>query len=156
MQQVLRSKKYKITINQDFENVIELCKKIKRKGQADTWITKDMKNAYMQLHQMGLAHSVEVWNKDKQLVGGLYGINLGTVFYGESMFHTESNTSKLAFITLAQAFPFSLIDCQVYTKHLESLGASMISGKEFYKKIVNETKKPNILNDFTNFVQNEK
>jgi leucyl/phenylalanyl-tRNA--protein transferase len=105
----------------------------KRVGQQGTWITNDMKKAYLELHNRGLAKSYEVWEKDA-LVGGLYGIDLGHVFCGESMFSSSTNASKFAFIHLAQELEikkYRLIDCQMYTKHLESLGAEEISRKEF-------------------------
>ncbi|MCO4293608.1 leucyl/phenylalanyl-tRNA--protein transferase [Solitalea sp. MAHUQ-68] len=130
MRQVMRSNKFKITVNQNFEQVIASCKYIVRKDQPDTWITKEMQQAYIQLHQLGYAHSVEVWQKE-ELVGGLYGINLGRVFFGESMFHLVSNASKAAFIYLAQQFPFSIIDCQMETEHLKSLGGQSIPLEDF-------------------------
>jgi len=156
MKQVLKSKKYSITIDQDFEQVIQKCSTTKRKDQTGTWITNDMEKAYINLHLQNYAHSVEVWNENNKLVGGLYGINLGTVFYGESMFHEESNTSKLALISLIQNFNFSIIDCQVYTKHLASLGATEINADDFYKIIVKDSQKTNILNRNFNFVNQTK
>jgi leucyl/phenylalanyl-tRNA--protein transferase len=152
MRQILYGKKYNITLNKDFEAVIKACRIAKRKNQLGTWIHDEVSEAYTELHRRGIAHSVEVWNKKNDLVGGLYGLNLGTVFYGESMFHTESNTSKLAFITLVQSFPFSVIDCQVHTKHLESLGAGYISRLNFLEKNVKESKKENLLARNTNFM----
>ena len=101
--------------------------------QLGTWITDDMKQAYLKLHELGFAKSVEVW-QDEKLVGGLYGIDLGHIFCGESMFSKESNTSKLAFIHLVQQLEneqYKLIDCQVYNEHLESLGAREIPRSEF-------------------------
>ena len=135
MKSILNKSDFKYTINQDFEQVINNCKTISREGQKDTWITDEMKKAYIQLHKKGLATSVEVW-KNKQLVGGLYGVNLGAVFCGESMFTVESNASKFGFINFVLEFKKNggkLIDCQVYTKHLESLGAKNISREEFLK-----------------------
>ena len=151
MKQVIKSNKYHLTMNQDFDGVIHACSKIPRRDQLGTWIHDEMEEAYLLLHQRGIAHSVEVWNAQQELVGGLYGINLGTVFYGESMFHKESNTSKLALIHLAHAFPFSLIDCQVYTQHLARLGAREISLEKFLKINVKESKKTNLLNRNINF-----
>lgn len=131
MKQILRNKGYKITINKAFKTVITECSKIKRSGQAGTWITKSMISAYTKLFELGYAKSVEVWNNDV-LVGGLYGIDLGNdVFCGESMFAKQSNASKLAFISFIQNTNYKLIDCQVYTNHLESLGAEEISREEF-------------------------
>lgn len=150
MKQLIRSEKYQLSINKDFPAVIAHCQQVSRRGQAGTWITDEMLAAYTELHRRGLAHSVEVW-RESTLQGGLYGINLGTVFFGESMFHNESNTSKLAIIKLAQAFPFSLIDCQVHTKHLESLGARDMELSSFLSVIVKETKKQNLIDRSTNF-----
>ncbi|OUR98278.1 leucyl/phenylalanyl-tRNA--protein transferase [Flavobacteriales bacterium 33_180_T64] len=133
MNQVLRSTSFEVTINKDFEAVIEHCSKIKRNGQEGTWITKNMKEAYVKLHKLGYALSVEVWLENK-LVGGLYGLDMKNgVFCGESMFSTISNASKVGFITFIQNSSYSLIDCQVYTNHLESLGAEDISRDEFLK-----------------------
>ena len=127
MKQVLRTCNYSVTINKAFKDVIIECSKIKRNGQAGTWITNSMVKAYENLHELGYAKSVEVW-KDDKLVAGLYGIDLGNnVFCGESMFTKESNASKAGFITFIQNSNYKLIDCQVYTKHLESLGAEEIS-----------------------------
>lgn len=133
MRQVIRSNKFRISWNTQFETVIDACSAIKRKDQKGTWITPEMKSAYLRLHHMGIAKSIEVWEKDL-LVGGLYGIDLGRVFCGESMFSKTSNASKFAFISLAielQQKRYKLIDCQVYTAHLESLGAEEIPRKQF-------------------------
>lgn len=135
MAQVIKSNKFRITWNTQFEEVVNACSAIKRKGQAGTWITPEMKSAYLKLHQMGIAKSIEVWENDN-LVGGLYGIDLGNVFCGESMFSRKSNASKFAFISLAKELKqkeYKLIDCQVYTAHLESLGAEEIPRKQFIK-----------------------
>ncbi|WP_033959872.1 leucyl/phenylalanyl-tRNA--protein transferase [Psychroserpens jangbogonensis] len=133
MKQVLRNSDFEITVNKDFEGIISNCSKIKRDGQKGTWITNDLKDAYVKLHNLGVAKSVEVWlNED--LVGGFYGIDLDNgVFCGESMFSKVSNASKVAFITFIQNTNYKLIDCQVYTNHLESLGAEDISREEFLK-----------------------
>lgn len=112
---------------------MEACAEIERMGQEGTWITDSMKEAYLRLHELGFARSYEVW-EDKKLVGGLYGIDLGQVFCGESMFSKANNASKFAFIKLAKDLKehnYKFIDCQVYTKHLASLGAEEISRKEF-------------------------
>lgn len=133
MKQVLKKKEYDFTINKDFEQVINNCKTITRKGQEGTWITDEVKKAYTLLHKKGFAHSAEAW-KDGKLVGGLYGIRLGKIFFGESMFSNESNASKFGFIKYIEYLKsegVELIDCQVYTGHLESLGARMISRKAF-------------------------
>ena len=133
MRKILNGNRFTLTKNANFEFVLECCSKIKRAGQEGTWITADMKKAYLKLHQKGIAHSYEVW-EDNAIVGGLYGVDLGHVFCGESMFSLVSNASKFAFINLAKelsAKNYKLIDCQVYTEHLESLGAVEISRSEF-------------------------
>ena len=109
--------------------VIMNCKNKYRQGQNGTWITNEMEEAYNQLHQQGVAHSAEAWSNG-MLVGGLYGIKLGKIFFGESMFSLQSNASKFAFINYVQQLQKEnvvLIDCQLHTNHLESLGAKMIS-----------------------------
>lgn len=131
MKQVLRNCDYTVTVNTDFAQVIKQCALIKRSGQSSTWITNDMIEAYIELHNLGYATSVEVW-KDEVLAAGFYGVDLGNkVFCGESMFTKESNASKVGFITFVQNSDYKLIDCQVYTQHLESLGAEEISRKVF-------------------------
>ncbi|MEM6514982.1 MAG: leucyl/phenylalanyl-tRNA--protein transferase [Bacteroidota bacterium] len=131
MKQILNGDKFKISINQDFEQVISNCSIIKRAGQKGTWITRNMKSAYLKLHELGYAKSVEVW-QDEHLVGGLYGVDLNNgIFSGESMFTKVSNASKFGFIKFIQDSDYKLIDCQVYTRHLESLGAEDISRTEF-------------------------
>lgn len=134
MQKVLSSGAFTVTTDLCFEKVIAACSSIERPGQDGTWITAEMKAAYVQLHQKGYAHSVEVWQGDS-LVGGLYGIKTGNVFCGESMFSLVSNASKAALIHLC-GLGCHLIDCQVYTPHLASMGARMISRAE-YMKFVN-------------------
>lgn len=133
MGKVIKSNQFHLTKNHCFEAVIDQCAKIKREGQEGTWITSEMKDAYLNLHESGFADSYEVWEEDS-LVGGLYGINLGHIFCGESMFSLTSNASKFAFIKLAEELQqknYRLIDCQLYTKHLETLGAEEIPRKEF-------------------------
>ena len=133
MHRFIIKNEFRITWNKAFEQVIDHCQKSPRKDQLGTWITEEMKEAYIKLHKLGFATSVEVWSED-ELVGGLYGIDLGHVFCGESMFSKVSNTSKLAFIHLVQELQkkdYKLIDCQVYNEHLESLGAREISREEF-------------------------
>jgi len=132
MRQILRQGRFTITFDQDFQAVITACQK-PRPGQAGTWITREMKEAYIALHEQGYAHSVEAW-QEGVLVGGLYGVSLGRCFFGESMFSRVSNASKAAFITLAAELSlrsFGLIDCQVRSSHLASLGARDIPRKEF-------------------------
>ena len=116
-----------------FSAVIKACKATERKGQDGTWIKSEVEIAYTALHNLGIAHSVEAW-LNGQLVGGLYGIKIGKVFFGESMFSHISNASKYAFITYVQQLKSEgivLIDCQIYTEHLESLGAKMIMRQQF-------------------------
>ncbi|MFC4723146.1 leucyl/phenylalanyl-tRNA--protein transferase [Geojedonia litorea] len=131
MKQVLKNKCFLVTINKDFEAVIIECSKAKREGQSGTWITKSMIDAYIKLHHLGYATSVEVW-QDSELVGGFYGIDLGNdVFCGESMFAKVSNASKAGFISFIQNTNYKLIDCQVHTHHLQSLGAVEIPRTKF-------------------------
>ncbi len=137
MKQLLKKEEFQFTINNAFEEVINNCKTINRKGQEGTWITNEVKKAYTLLHKKGFAHSAEVW-KDGVLSGGLYGVKLGKVFFGESMFSKESNASKYAFIKYCEQLKtegIELIDCQVYTEHLKSMGARMIPRNEFIKLI---------------------
>jgi leucyl/phenylalanyl-tRNA--protein transferase len=133
MSQLIKKNRFKFKTDYNFKEVINQCKTIARRGQESTWITDEVKAAFLRLHELGCAHSAETWLDDK-LVGGLYGIRLGNVFFGESMFSTESNASKYAFINYVQLLNqdgIELIDCQVYTAHLESLGARMIKRSNF-------------------------
>ena len=133
MKRVLKKEPFKVTHNKAFKDVIQNCAKAKRNGQQGTWITNDMIEAYTKLHQLGFAKSVEVW-LNNELVGGLYGIQItDSLFCGESMFANVSNASKVAFITFIQSSNYTLIDCQLHTKHLESLGAKYISRSDFLK-----------------------
>lgn len=124
LRKAIRKNPYQLTLDTAFEQVIVSCAKTPRPGQQGTWITQDMKEAYGRLHEYGIAHSVEAWLDDK-LVGGLYGVSLGDVFCGESMFAHADNASKIAFVALVQqvqAWGIKLIDCQVHTPHLEHFG----------------------------------
>jgi leucyl/phenylalanyl-tRNA--protein transferase len=135
MRNILNRNIFKVTFNQNFKEVISNCQKIKRDGQNGTWITNDMIEAYCKLNELGIAKSVEVWQKG-ELVGGLYGIDLGHIFCGESMFSKVSNASKVAFIELASQLKFAnykVLDCQVYNEHLESLGCREIDRTDFMK-----------------------
>jgi leucyl/phenylalanyl-tRNA---protein transferase len=128
LKQSIKRQQFTVTIDKDFEKVIKNCAKTPRKGEKGTWITHEMKNAYIRLHEAGFAHSAEAW-LDGKLVGGLYGVALGKVFFGESMFHHVPNASKIAFYYLVEklsTWNFEIIDAQVYTNHLESLGGEMI------------------------------
>lgn len=127
LRQLVKKSSFTITRNQAFEQVITQCQKIPREGQNGTWITDDMKRAYIQLFHLGKAQSIEVW-KDETLVGGLYGVDLKGVFCGESMFSVESNASKMAFVYLIdylKAEGYQLLDCQVYNSYLNYLGAQL-------------------------------
>lgn len=131
MKRLLRSKHYQITSNQDFSSVIDNCAAIHRPGQDGTWITAEMKKAYKELHNIGVAQSIEVWDHQQELAGGIYGVKVGSVFCGESMFSKEANASKAALIWLCQNTDISLIDCQLPNPHLLSLGAEMINQRAF-------------------------
>jgi leucyl/phenylalanyl-tRNA--protein transferase len=133
MRQLLKKDVFEFTVNKAFAQVIENCRIAERPGQDGTWINDDIISAYSRLHQLGYAWSAETWQHGK-LVGGLYGIRMGRVFFGESMFSTVSNASKYAFIKWATQLRqegTALIDCQVFTEHLESLGARMVPRAEF-------------------------
>jgi leucyl/phenylalanyl-tRNA---protein transferase len=137
MKQLLKKQAFEFSVNRDFNAVISSCKTITRRGQDGTWITEEMRNAFNDLHAAGYAHSAEVWSKG-ELVGGLYGVRLGKIFFGESMFSRQSNASKYAFIRYLEHLKkegVELIDCQVYTAHLESLGAEMIPRSRFLNLI---------------------
>lgn len=138
MRNIINRNMFKVTWNTAFEQVIKSCRTIKRDGQPGTWITEEMQEAYCTLHKMGYAKSVEVW-QDDVLVGGLYGVDLGNIFCGESMFSKVSNASKFAFIALAQKLQnekYHLLDCQVHNDHLESLGAREIP-RDIFIKVLN-------------------
>jgi leucyl/phenylalanyl-tRNA--protein transferase len=133
MRNVLNQNKFKVTFNKAFKEVIHHCQQIERTGQEGTWITNDIVSSYTKLHELGFAKSVEVWQND-MLVGGLYGVDLGNVFCGESMFSKVSNASKVAFVTLIthlKEHQYKLLDCQVHNHHLQSLGAFEISRDTF-------------------------
>lgn len=132
MRKVLRENQFSFTENKCFEEVISNCKMAERPGQDGTWISDEMVKAYVELHKMGLAKSVEVW-LDGKLVGGFYGIEGKRIFCGESMFTKVSNASKAGFIYFVEKYKeqYELIDCQVYTEHLESLGAREIDAQDF-------------------------
>jgi leucyl/phenylalanyl-tRNA--protein transferase len=140
MRNILNKDEFSVTFNQNFRDVISHCQKVKRDGQSGTWITNDMIDAYCKLHGLGIAKSVEVW-QDDILVGGLYGVDLGHVFCGESMFSLVSNASKVAFIALVNNLKkenYKLLDCQVYNPHLESLGCREIPREEFMQILLQQ------------------
>lgn len=142
LRQILRRKEFHVTFNKHFSDVISNCRKIVRKDQEGTWITPGIREAYESLHQKGLAISVEVWKEDV-LVGGLYGVDLQGVFCGESMFSKASNASKVAMYHLVEFLKekdYALIDCQVYTEHLSSLGAREISRADFLDLLAKHSK----------------
>jgi leucyl/phenylalanyl-tRNA--protein transferase len=144
MRQLIKKKLFTFTIDKAFREVIANCKTIARRGQESTWITDEVKEAYIGLHEAGHAHSAEAW-LDGQLAGGLYGIRMGKAFFGESMFNKVSNASKYAFTCYTEhlrAGGVELIDCQVHTEHLESLGARMIPREEFIERLGSLTGSP--------------
>ena len=145
LKKTLRSQRFNITCGQAFSEVIDYCSKPRTRDKsinllevsAQTWLTQDMKTAYIDLHKAGFAQSIECWH-DKHLVGGLYGVTIAGMFFGESMFSTENDSSKVALVALCQYLQkhgIHWIDCQVESKHLVSLGAVNISRKNFIKKI---------------------
>ena len=144
LRQVLKNNIYEITIDAAFPEVIRNCAGAKRKGDEGTWITEEITDAYIQLHRSGFAHSIESW-QNGELAGGLYGVALGSVFFGESMFAKKTNASKVAFVALVQQllkWDFVLIDCQVTTRHLISFGAREIPRSEFMQRVRKAIKMP--------------
>lgn len=136
MRNVLNRNDFEVKYDEAFRQVIMACRNAKRKERG-TWISDDITKAYTRLHEIGIAHSVEVWREDR-LVGGLYGVSLGGAFFGESMFSIEKNTSKIALISLARRLEksgFRMIDCQLYTSHLGSLGAIRMSRPRFLREL---------------------
>ena len=137
MRTVINKGTFKFTVNRVFTKVITHCKDSIRDGQPGSWINENIISAYVDLHKRGYANSAEAWS-DGVLVGGLYGVRLGNLFFGESMFSLVSNASKFAFISyinLLRQEGVTLVDCQVYTSHLSTLGARMITREEFLKKL---------------------
>ena len=137
LRKTLRRGGYEIRLDSDFPAVIRACAKSRRRGQHGTWITAEMQSAYCTLHELGFAHSVETW-VDETMVGGLYGIAIGKMFYGESMFSHATDASKIALAHLARFLDgngFGLIDCQMNTPHLASLGAREIPRNEFISRL---------------------
>jgi len=135
LKRVIRSGKFEVRLDTAFSRVIDMCGRIPREGENGTWITTDMKMAYKQLYVLGVAHSAETFHNN-HLVGGLYGVSIGKAFFGESMFHTETDASKIAFATLASWLyerDFMFIDCQMHTEHLRSLGAIDIPKADYLK-----------------------
>ena len=150
LKKVLRNKKFKVSFDRDFKSVIRMCASIKRKSQKGTWITPEMINAYIRLHELGYAHSVEVY-LNGELVGGLYGVSIGRTFFGESMFHAVSNASKVGFVNLVERlkiWDFDMIDCQQSTPHMARFGAVEISRKKFLDILSISVKKPSIVGNW--------
>jgi leucyl/phenylalanyl-tRNA--protein transferase len=138
LERARRKSEFMFTIDEEFRRVIESCARATRKGESGTWITPDFIRAYTRLHEAGMAHSVEVWDADGQLVGGVYGVDAGGVFCGESMFHTVTNASKLALLHLIdhlKARGSTWLDAQVMTPHIRALGAKEISRTAFLRKL---------------------
>ncbi|MBI4684215.1 MAG: leucyl/phenylalanyl-tRNA--protein transferase [Nitrospirae bacterium] len=137
LKQTIKKGIFRVTMDAAFDSVIKNCAVIRRKGERGTWITDEMIGAYTKLHRAGLAHSVESWVEGK-LVGGLYGVSLGSAFFGESMFAKKSDASKVAFVTLVQQlikWRFTIVDCQITTGHLINLGAKEVSRSKFIKML---------------------
>ncbi len=144
LRQVLKNNIYEITMDAAFPEVIRNCAAARRKGDEGTWITAEMTHAYIQLHRSGFAHSIESW-QNGELAGGLYGVALGGVFFGESMFTKKSNASKVAFVALVHQlikWDFALVDCQVTTRHLINFGAREIPRSEFIRRVRKALKMP--------------
>lgn len=155
LKRTARQKNYHMTLNQAFEAVIGACR-LPRTYTHETWINPQMQAAYIQLHYLGLAHSLEVWSDVGELVGGLYGIKIGACFFGESMFHTQTDASKLAFwalTKLCQETNVALIDCQLVNEHLLSLGATTMTRKAYLKKLawLTTPKADSLAKDWQNF-----
>jgi leucyl/phenylalanyl-tRNA--protein transferase len=134
MRQFMKKENVEIRMDTNFESVIRNCETVNRVGQDSTWITDDMRNAYIGLHKLGFAHSVETYING-ELAGGLYGVQTGNIFCGESMFSLQPNASKAALIWLVTTKKYSLVDCQVHTPHLESMGAEFITREEYAKML---------------------
>lgn len=147
LSKLLKKRYFDLTVDNSFKEVITNCANIKRGNDHGTWITKEMIDAYIKMHEMGYAHSIEA-RKDNKLVGGFYGVSLGSIFFGESMFHIESNASKYAFasfvLALKEKTNIDIIDCQVYTYYLESFGAKFIKRNQYLDilkdRIIKESK----------------
>ena len=134
MKRVLRSKKFSVTADKAFDAVIRSCAKIHEATKGNTWIDDNFISAYNKMFEKGNAHSIEVWQEEK-LVGGMYGIVVGKIFCGESMFSIESNASKVAVIHLCSTKKYDMIDCQVYTSHMKTMGARLIPRDQFLELV---------------------
>lgn len=152
MRSYFNQEKYTVTFDEATEDVMLGCKFVPRKGNPGTWLSTDFMDAYMDLKREGYVHSVEVWNDEKELVGGLYGVSMGNVFYGESMFSKQSNASKFALISLAKILEkkgFSIIDCQMPNDFLASMGGEFISQEVFLNILEESKKKETLLGDWS-------
>ena len=141
---LLKQGRYQVTFDQQLKEVIKACAQTKREGQNGTWILGEMQDAYFELHQMGFAHSVEVW-EEGELIGGLYGVSLGSAFFGESMFSHRRDASKVALAVMCKqllGWGFDLVDCQVPTEHLKRMGAVEISRERFLELLEEALEKP--------------
>jgi len=137
LERVVRQKRFRLTCNRAFGQVVEACANIRINEGEETWLIAEMQVAYQTLHELGFAHSVEAWSDD-ELVGGLYGVAFGKFFFGESMFHTRPNASKVVLAQLARHLEregFALLDCQVPNPHLISMGASHITREDFLERL---------------------
>jgi leucyl/phenylalanyl-tRNA--protein transferase len=144
LRKTLKKEIFQVTFDQAFAEVIRACASVPRDGQRGTWITKEMRDAYVQLHQLGYAHSVETWCEGK-LAGGLYGVSLGKAFFGESMFHRSADASKVALAALVQrlkAWDFHFIDAQMTTEHMLRLGAKELPRRVFLKRLALALRSP--------------
>jgi leucyl/phenylalanyl-tRNA--protein transferase len=151
LRRVLNQQRFSITWDTAFEEVIKACSMVPRRGEAGTWITAELRAGFLELHRQGFAHSVECW-RDGHLVGGVYGLGLGTMFCGESMFFLESNASKVALIHLAErlrGWGYQLIDCQVHTEHMERLGARDWDRERFLEALRVAMEKPTVVGKWT-------
>lgn len=154
LQKFSKKKPYRLSMDENFKGVLKACQRIPRHRQEGTWITREMMEAYLALHEIGVGHSLECWDGD-DLVGGLYGLSIGNAFFGESMFSQKNNASKLAFWALndyAQTIGLEFIDCQLHNNHLESLGAYTIPRKEYlqwlYAATQHDTRRGSWTQDF--------
>jgi leucyl/phenylalanyl-tRNA---protein transferase len=155
MAQLLKKKTFRVSLDTAFSEVIRACANVRYKDRDDTWINSDIEKAYTTLHKMGVAHSVEVWDEDGTLCGGLYGLAIGKVYFGESMFFTKSNASKYGFITLVRLLQergFELIDCQVHNPHLESLGATLIPREIFLSLLSQQVSEQGFTGSWSNWL----
>jgi len=153
LRRVIRNKGYEIRYDTNFEAVIDYCGKVPREGQVGTWLTKEMKEAYIELYYMGFAHSIETYYENR-LVGGFYGVSIGKAFFGESMFALMPNASKVALKFLVDTLidnGYDFIDCQVETPHLISLGARLIDRDSFLDQLEESIQRPTKIGSWSNW-----